>query len=289
MKASDAIPRNPLDPIPSASWYNSSLSAPSAPAPSTSVHPNSRKVPRNNKENFCDNETSAIATRHPPPAPLSSIPTKKRRSRRRRLARHAAEREERHTSAAPLTQDARWANQRAAVPAGATQPLPETSDPTSARRTAVYPPSRIVGDSPTNENSPFQIGLESSRFPGLYKPAFQTSSRTYTLEPSERTAQDQASPLPLTWCPGLELYTHCSRVFDAQIRASRGRRPSKASRLPAPRPATYSSGFWKPCPFPEASYNQKTRFQEAFQKTPTQLLHCGIPASQTLTSTGALV
>ena len=68
----------------------------------------------------------------------------------------------------------RWANQRAAVPAvpaGATQPLPETSDPTPARRTAVYPPSRIVGDSTTNENSPFQIGLESSRIPGLYKPA----------------------------------------------------------------------------------------------------------------------
>ena len=38
-------------------------------------------------------------------------------------------------------------------------------------RTAVYPPSRNVGDSPTNENSPFQIGLESSIFPGLYKPA----------------------------------------------------------------------------------------------------------------------
>ena len=35
----------------------------------------------------------------------------------------------------------------------------------------MYPPSRIVGDSPTNENSPFQIGLESSRIPGLYKPA----------------------------------------------------------------------------------------------------------------------
>ena len=50
-----------------------------------------------------------------------------------------------------------------------TQPLPETSDPTSARRTAVYPPSRNVGDSPTNENSPFQIGLESSEIPGLYK------------------------------------------------------------------------------------------------------------------------
>ena len=38
-------------------------------------------------------------------------------------------------------------------------------------RTAVYLPSRNVGDSPTNENSPFQIGLESSRFSGLYKPA----------------------------------------------------------------------------------------------------------------------
>ena len=73
-----------------------------------------------------------------------------------------------------MTRDERWANQRAAVPAvpaGATQPLPETSDPTSARRTAVYPPSRIVGDSPTNENSSFQIGLESSEIPGLYKPA----------------------------------------------------------------------------------------------------------------------
>ena len=73
-----------------------------------------------------------------------------------------------------MTRDECWANQHAAVPAvpaGATQPLPETSDPTSARRTAVYPPSRIVGDSLTNENSPFQIGLESSEIPGLYKPA----------------------------------------------------------------------------------------------------------------------
>ena len=52
-----------------------------------------------------------------------------------------------------------------------TQPLPETSDPTSTMWTAVYPPSRNIGDSPTNENSPFQIGLESSRFSGLYKPA----------------------------------------------------------------------------------------------------------------------
>ena len=144
------------------------------PLPAT-LHSNSRQVPRNNKENFSGNEVSAIATRPSLPAPLSPIPTKKRRSRRRRLDRRAAEREEKNNlSAVPLTQDARWANQRAAVPAvpaGATQPLPETSDPTSARRTAVYPPSPNVGDSPTNENSPFQIGLESSEIPGLYKPA----------------------------------------------------------------------------------------------------------------------
>ena len=84
------------------------------------------------------------------------------------------ERENRNSS---FIHDARWANQRAAVPGipavpeRVTQPLPEAIDPTSTMRTAVYPPSRIVGGSLTNENSPFQIGLESSRFPGLYKPA----------------------------------------------------------------------------------------------------------------------
>ena len=90
---------------------------------------------------------------------------------RRRQARCAANRNAENFSAVPLTQDARWTNQRAAVPAGATQPQPDNSTPTSARRTRVYPPSRIVGGSLTNENSPFQIGLESSRIPGLYKPA----------------------------------------------------------------------------------------------------------------------
>ena len=157
VNSSDPIPRNPLDPIRNASWNNSSISAPSAPPPSNSVCSNLCCMPRNNSEK----EVSAIATRGSPPAPLSSVPPKKRRTRRRRLARRAANRKEESSSA----------NQRAAVPAGVTQPLPETSDPTSARRTAVYPPSRIGGGLPTNENSPFQIGLESSEIPGLYKPA----------------------------------------------------------------------------------------------------------------------
>ena len=53
----------------------------------------------------------------------------------------------------------------------------------------MYPPSRIVGGSLTNENSPFQIGLESSRIPGLYKPAVpghqqDTPARTFRANSS---------------------------------------------------------------------------------------------------------
>ena len=197
MNSSDPIPRNPLDPIPSASRNTSSVNAPSVPHSNNPVCSNSRDVPRNNNEN----EVSAIATRSSSLAPLSSVPPKKRRTRRRRLARRAANRKGENSSAAPLTQDAHWANQRAAVPAGATQPLPENSDPTSARRTAVYPPSRIVGDSLANENSPFQIGLSPVEFQAYINRPFQTSNRILTLEPSERIAQDQAPPHPLTCYP----------------------------------------------------------------------------------------
>ena len=63
------------------------------------------------------------------------------------------------------------------------QQEPENSDPTSARRTAVYPPSRIVGDSLANENSLFQIGLESSRIPGLYKPAVPNQQQDTQARP----------------------------------------------------------------------------------------------------------
>ena len=160
---------------------NSSDSIPSAPHPDNSVRSYSQHVPERKKN---ENKMSAIATRGPPAAPLSPASPKKCRIRRRRQAKHAANRNSGNISAAPLTQDARWANQRAAGKAGATQTQPEDSDPTSTRRTAVYPPSRIVGDSLANENSPFQIGLESSRIPGLYKPAVpdhqqDTEARTF--------------------------------------------------------------------------------------------------------------
>ena len=200
VNSSVPIPRNPLAPIPSASWNNSSVSDPSVPHPSNSVRSNSRRVSKHKKS---ENEVSAIATRGSSTATLSSAPPKKRRMRRRRQARRAANRNSGDTSAAPLTQDARWANQRAAVPAGATQPQPENSDPKSTRRTAVYPPSRIVGDSLANENSPFQIGLESSRIPGLYKPAVpdqqqDTQARTFRVNNSGSGTSSPPYLLPYT-------------------------------------------------------------------------------------------
>ena len=86
-----------------------------------------------------------------------------------------------------MTPDERWANHRAAGHAGETQPQLEGCDPTSSKQTAVYPPSRIVGNSAANENSPFQLGLESSRFSGLYKPAVpdqqqDTTARTLRVK-----------------------------------------------------------------------------------------------------------
>ena len=149
-------PRNDLAPIPSASLHNSSASVSSAPNPNDSMRSYPKRVPECKKS---ENEVSAIDTRGSSAAPLSPVPPKKCRIRRRRQARRAANRNSGTISAAPLTPDARWANQRAAGQAGATLPQPEDSDPKSTRRTAVYPPSRIVGDSSANENSPFQLGL----------------------------------------------------------------------------------------------------------------------------------
>ena len=168
VRNSDSLSRNPLEPIPSTSWYNSNLSIPSASSPRNSVSAHSQSVPRiNNNENINTNKV----TDH---TKCSSPPSKKRRSRKRRVERRARDRENRVSS---FIHDARWANQRTAVPdspvvpARVTQSLPEAVDPISPMRTAVYPPSRIVGNPSTNDNSPFQIGLESSRIPGLYKPA----------------------------------------------------------------------------------------------------------------------
>ena len=193
------FPGIPLPPIPNASLYNSSVSDPSVSHPSNSVRSNSRRVSKHKK---IENEVSAIAMRGSSTAPLSSAPPKKRRMRRRQ-ARRAANRNSGDASAALLTQDACWANQRTAVPTGATQPQPEDSDPTSTRRTAVYPPSKIVGDPSANENLPFQIGLESSRIPGQYKPAVpdqqqDAQARTFRVNNSGSGTSSPPYLLPYT-------------------------------------------------------------------------------------------
>ena len=182
---------------------NSSVSIPSGtsvPTPSDSVRSPDKSV------SVCDkseNEASTIATRGSTGATLTPSLPKKYRRRRRRQARRAANRNSAASSAAPMTPDERWANQCAAGHAGATQPQLEGSDPTSSKRTAVYPPSRIVGNSAANENSPFQLGLESSRFPGLYKPAVpdqqqDTTARTLRVKNSGSGISSPPYLLPYT-------------------------------------------------------------------------------------------
>ena len=130
-----------------------------------------------------NNEASAIATRGSSGAPLTpSLPKKCRRRRRRRQARRAANRNRAPSSAAHVTPDERWTNQRTGR-SGATQPLLEGIDPTSRMRTAEYPHSRIVGNSAANENSPFHLGLESGEFQGLYKPAVPDQRQDSTARP----------------------------------------------------------------------------------------------------------
>ena len=132
-----------------------------------------------------------------------SLPPKKKRNRQYRRERRARERAERGEV---FNHDARWASERpgdpssSSVPAQVTQPGLQDSDPISAMRPAVYYPHESVGSPRTNENSPFQIDLESGEFsglrPGLYKPAdpaSQHDTRTYS---SIANSLDTGPPSP---------------------------------------------------------------------------------------------
>ena len=95
--------------------------------------------------------------------------------------RDVRERERERERREAFIHDARWASQcpgdpsSSSVPAQVTQSGLQDSDPISAMRPAVYYPSESVGNPLTNDDSPFQIDLESGEFsglrPGLYKPA----------------------------------------------------------------------------------------------------------------------
>ena len=95
-----------------------------------------------------------------------------------------------------------WANQRSLVPASSsvpvrvTQSVPQAVDPISSMRTAVYPPLESVGNSAANENSPFQIGLESREFPGLYKPAVPDQQQDTWTYSSAANSSDLGPPSP---------------------------------------------------------------------------------------------
>ena len=189
---------DPAPPAPRRATLHSSDS--SVSIPSKSVRSHKKPVSVHNKHG---GQASAIATRGSTEAPLTPSLPKKRRRRRRRQAQRATNRNSAVSSTTPVAPDVRWANQSAAGHPGATQPQLEGSDPTSSKRTAVYPPSRIVGDPTANENSPFQLGLESSRFPGLYKLAVpdqqqDTTARTFRVKNSGSGISSPPYLLPYT-------------------------------------------------------------------------------------------
>ena len=109
MKNSDARAREPLETIPSASWYNSNLPLPSASSPRKNV---CKTVPRNNIQR--NNETIPVRNE----ANSSSLPPKKKRDQKHRRERRARERENNSES---FIYDARWANQRSLVPASSSE------------------------------------------------------------------------------------------------------------------------------------------------------------------------
>ena len=98
-------------------------------------------------------------------------------------------------------------------------------------QTAVYPPSRIVGNSWTNGNSPFQIGLESSRNPGLYKPAVpdhQQDTQAGTLRVKNSGSGTSSPPYllpypqPFSGRPSVSIMTGPTRESGEALRSGSG-------------------------------------------------------------------
>ena len=147
-----------------------------------------KPVPRSNTPE--NNETIQVRNG----ANSSSQPPKKKRDQK-----HRRERENRSES---FIHDARWANQRSLVPGSPvvpvrmTQSTPQAVDPISPMRTTVYLPPESVGNSSTNENSPFQIGLESSRNLGLYKPAVPDQNQDTWAYDLEANSSEIGPPSP---------------------------------------------------------------------------------------------
>ena len=129
----------------------------------------------------------------------SSLPPKRKRDRKHRRERRAKEREEKSEA---FIHDASWASQHpgdpssSSIPVQVTQSDPQDSDPISSMRTAVYPPPESVGNSAANDNSPFQIGLGSREFLGLYKPAVPDQQHDTWAYSSAANSSEIGPPSP---------------------------------------------------------------------------------------------
>ena len=178
------------------------------------------KMPRNNVKK--NNEDQA---NNSPPPPKRKRDRRHRRERRERERERekARERENRNES---FIHDARWATQRSlvptssSVPVGMTQSGPQGSDPISAMRPAVYHPPESVGNPLTNDNSPFQIDLESGEFPGL-RPGLRRTARKKDL-PHLPGLLRRAARIP---GPGQGLSTPFSHAVASQTSVSRWKPP----------------------------------------------------------------
>ena len=226
-------------PLPSSriNWiYNPRPNQPSRVTPQQAVPGNiSDTMPRNNIRQ--KGKTDQVHNK----ASSSSFPPKRKRDRKHRRERRARERENNGES---FNHDARWANQRSLVPAPSsvpvrvTQSVPQAVDPISPMRTAVYPPRESVGNPTVNGNSPFQIGLGSSEFPGLYKPAVPDQQKDTWAYSSAANSSDTGPPSPTR--------TFAANSSEARSRTGiiyplqpRGRRPDTCIEVEAslPEPA----------------------------------------------------
>ena len=217
VNSSDACARAPLGTIPSASWFNSSLPPSSVPTPRSSI---CNPVPRTNLQR--KERTTQVHNA----ANSSSLLPKRKRDRKHRRERRAKERENKIEA---FICDAHWASQSSLVPASssvpvrATQSDPQDIDPISSMRTAVYPPLESVGNSAANENSPFHIGLESSRNLGLYKPAAPDPNQDTWAYSSAVNSSDLGPPSPTrtSAAHSSESRTRTGIVYPLQPRSRR--------------------------------------------------------------------
>ena len=227
VKHSDASTRAPLENIPSSSWYNSNLSSDSNSRSSVC-----NSVPRTNIQR--NNETNSVCKQ----AVSSSLPPK-RKGIVNIERRGVREREERSEA---FIHDASWASQRPGDPSSSSIPVQVTqsglqdSDPISAMRPAVYHPLESVGSPLTNDNSPFQIDLESGEFsglhPGLYKPTDPDPQHdTWAFSPAAYSSDKDLPHLPgllrrAARIPGPgQGYTPFSHAVASQTSVSRWKPP----------------------------------------------------------------